>query len=130
MISEWMISERNAGFEMKKRSLLAGWIVTLMMNSPAWAGGDEVSIRLETHAPVALVRNATLKPEAGHFICKTPDVPWHRIHVRGLKSLKPPFRGKVERGTCPRVLTWGSEQKCYEAKEPLIEDLFRWCENI
>jgi len=111
-------------------NFLMPFVMPFVMNTPSWADGGEVSIRLETSAPVKLMRNATLKPEADHFICKTPVTPWHRIEVRGLKSLKPPFRGKVERGTCLRVLTWGSEQKCYEAKEPLIEDLFRWCENI
>jgi hypothetical protein len=93
-----------------------------------------VEIRLDSFPEIPehhATTRITLIQERTGFRCKTDMVPEHRIKVRGLKTLEPPFKESKILPHCQHVLTWGKTKQCYENNaSAVLDDLMQWCSNI
>ncbi len=110
--------------------ILIFWIL-LANPTPSLAGPrNEVVVRIESKNSHEKVRQISLRKEKDGFRCRTPETPWHLIKPRGLESLESPVSANPgDVSGCERVLLWGKTAACFE-RNPFIEDLFRWCENL
>jgi hypothetical protein len=91
----------------------------------------EVTTVNGSHDPSTLVLSLTQK--GSQVRCATSSIPEHAIRVKGLNPFTSPMKNASPQRlkTCKRKINWNGTRFCSPSgKNPMIDDMIRWCLNI